>query len=612
MRMRVRRGREGDIISSDSGPAVAAAGTAPAAAARVWRRSRKRPGWLTLLTSAVVLWALARVQLGFDYGDGPHAVGLAMRLADGDRPFVDEMNLQVMGSWPAVPFVWLWMHTVGTDGIVLASRVYFVLLSLLVAHVSWRAIAPVVGRGTSAAVIAIAVIPAAYNLPVVSYNTTPALLLLLATCAIIAAVTRRVAAWAWVGGAALALGAAAHPVTVPTGLLLGVIGLVLLGRSRLALYLLGGAAGAAAVVLIALVTLWGGLDALRATIDFTVDYQSLRPSSGARLRHAVSAYRDSFGWLVPAAAVLCLVAALVPTARAGRSWRVWARTALFVVAGVLLTVAMLRGGLDGPSVVSWSWTSGFTATALVLVLAVPAAILAVRSGDRLSRRVLVLGLPPTLLGIPVIWAMTSASPAWGSTSAVLTPGMVGIFTVLLRDLSRGFKGAVGRPVRWPAAVLSGLVLVLLAASHTLTSYRTPPVADLRTRVTFGINAGLVNSEREVRILADKTRLARQCGRTALDYEQPTGHQLGEVRIVSPIIWLVRFEGANQVVVDWLTTRDAHPDCIFISTRTWPPSPGLLANDPLLRWIQERYVLVGEVDNLDLLRRADLPPAGPAP
>jgi hypothetical protein len=563
-----------------------------------------------LVTSLVVLWALARVQLGFDYGDGAHVVGLAMRLADGDQPFVDELNLQVMGSWPAVPFVWLWMHTVGTDGIILASRVYFVLLSLLVAHLSWRAIAPVLGRGTSAAVIAIAVIPAAYNLPLVSYNTTPALLLLLATCAIIAAVTRRVAVWAWVGGAALALSAAAHPVTLPTGLLVGVIALALLRRSRLAIYLLGGAAGATAVVFIALVTLWGGLDALRATIDFTVDYQSLRPSRDVRLGRAVSAYRRWFGWLVPCAAVVALVAALLPPARPGRSSPVWARAVLFGMAGVLLTIAMLGGGLQTPSVISWSWTSGFTATAVLLVLALPAVILAIRSGDRLVRQVLVLGLPPTLLGIPVIWAMTSASPAWGSTSAVLTPGLVAIFTVLFRDLSRGFVLAFRRPRRWPVAVLSSLVVVLLAASHTLTSYRTPSVQDLRTRVTFGINAGLLNSEQGVRRLADRTRLAHQCGRTALDYEQPTGHQLGEARILSPIIWLVRFESANQVVVDWLTARDAQPDCIFMASRSWPPSPGLLAKDPLIRWIQERYVFAGEADNVTLLRRADLPWAGP--
>jgi hypothetical protein len=327
----------------------------------------------------------------------------------------------------------------------------------------------------------------------------------------------------------------------------------------------------------------------------------------------VNAYREWFGWVVPVAAVVSVVAALVPSVRPGRSWPVWARTALFAVAGALLGVGMLRGGLDSPSVLSWSWTSGLTATAVVLVLALPATIVALRSGDPISRQVLVLGLPPTLLGIPVIWAMTSASPAWGSTAAVLTPGMVGIFAVLLRDLSRGFRLAVGRPLRWPAAGLAGLVVVLLAASHTLTSYRTPsPVPELQTRVTFGINSGLLNSEEEVRILADNTRVAQQCGRTALTYDLGAAHLLADSRIMSPIIWLVRFGHASQVVVDWLTARDAVPDCVLISSKTWPPSAKLLEDDPLLRWIHVRYVLVGEAASLALLHPVAPPPTEPPP
>ncbi|MDV3223469.1 hypothetical protein [Intrasporangium sp.] len=544
------------------------------------------------------------MQLGFDYGDGPHAVGLAVRLADGDRPFIDEMNLQVMGAWPAVPFVWVWTHTVGTDGIILASRVYFVLLSLLVAHVSWRAISPLVGRWTSAVVIAIAVIPAAYNLPLVSYNTTPALLLMLATCSLLAALTRDAVVWAWVGGAALALSAAAHPVTAPTGLLVGVLAIVLLGRRRLSLFVLGGAVGAAAVVLVALMTLWGGLDALRSTIDFTTDYQSLRPSRGSRVRHALEAYRQWSGVLVPSAAAV-VVAALLPTARPGRPWVAWTRAVLLGVTGLLLAMAMLRGGLTSRSIVTASWTSGFTATVLVLILALPAAIVAMRSGDRLLRQVLVLGLPPTLVGIPVIWALTSASPAWGSTASVLAPGLVAVTTVLVRDLRAGFARSVGPDRRWPVVVPVAIIVLQLLVSHTLTSFRSPPLAELRTRVTFGINAGLWNGQEQVRSLAETTRLAQRCGRTALTYEQPTAHLLGEARILSPIIWLVRFEHANQVVVDWLTARDAKPHCILISTRSWPPSPGLLSSDPLLRWIHDRYVFAGQAGNLTLLRRADL-------
>ncbi|HEX6055819.1 MAG TPA: hypothetical protein VFY98_08405, partial [Intrasporangium sp.] len=286
-----------------------------------------------------------------------------------------------------------------------------------------------------------------YNLPLVSYNTVPALLLLLATCAIIAAVTRRVAAGPGSAGPPWR----SVPLPIPHA-----------------------PAGLLAALLIALVTLWGGFEAMRATIDFTVDYQSLRPPRGIRLEHSVSAYRAWFGWLVPAAAVVSQLAASLPSSRPGRAWPVWARTALFAIAAVLLTVGMLRGGLDSPA-----FSPGL--------------------GRVASRR------PPS-----------SASPAWGSISAVLAPGLVGVMIV-----------------------------------QELTA---------------------------------KTRLAECCGRTALVFEQPTAYLLGGARIVSPIIWLVRFEHANQVVVACLTARDATPDCVTMASRDWPPSTELLTEDPLVRWI----------------------------
>ena len=90
---------------------------------------------------------------------------------------------------------------------------------------------------------------------------------------------------------------------------------------------------------------------------------------------------------------------------------------------------------------------------------------------------------------------------------------------------------------------------------------------------------------------------------------PAHPLLGDARILSPIIWIVRFEHANQVVVDWLTARGARPDCILISNRTWPPSAKLLAADPLLRWIHARYVQVGEADNLALLHPLEPSRAG---
>ncbi|HET8987839.1 MAG TPA: hypothetical protein VFN43_04935, partial [Humibacillus sp.] len=118
------------------------------------------------------------------------AVELTMRLARGDQPFRDEMNLQVLGAWPGVPFAWVWLHTVGVTGIVLASRVFFVVLALAVAALAWRAVGGTLGRLTTGVAAVAAVVPTAYNLQLVGYNTTPALLYLVAASSAVGALTR--------------------------------------------------------------------------------------------------------------------------------------------------------------------------------------------------------------------------------------------------------------------------------------------------------------------------------------------------------------------------------------------------------------------------------------
>ncbi len=86
-----------------------------------------------------------RASVGLDLGDGSHVVGLGMRLAQGDLPLADEMNLQALGSLPAVPFVWVWLQVVGNEGVILASRVSFAVVAALAGWVSWRALRPMVG-----------------------------------------------------------------------------------------------------------------------------------------------------------------------------------------------------------------------------------------------------------------------------------------------------------------------------------------------------------------------------------------------------------------------------------------------------------------------------------
>src|SRR5690606_13633620 len=100
------------------------------------RRSRglARPGVVYVrrggLAALGVLGMLLfwRAMLGLDMSDEAHVVALARRVATGAVPFRDEMNIQMLGSLPAVPFTWLWLNVVGTDGLVVASRVFFLVL----------------------------------------------------------------------------------------------------------------------------------------------------------------------------------------------------------------------------------------------------------------------------------------------------------------------------------------------------------------------------------------------------------------------------------------------------------------------------------------------------
>jgi len=90
--------------------------------------------------AALVAFAAWRATIGVDFGDGTHVVALAMRMAQGDQPLADELNLQSLGSVAAVPFTWLWLHLVGVDGIVLASRLFYVVLAALAGILAYRAL----------------------------------------------------------------------------------------------------------------------------------------------------------------------------------------------------------------------------------------------------------------------------------------------------------------------------------------------------------------------------------------------------------------------------------------------------------------------------------------
>jgi hypothetical protein len=538
-----------------------------------------------------------------------------MRLARGDQPFRDEMNLQVLGAWPAVPFVWVWLHTVGLDGIVLASRVYFVVLALGVAALAWRAVGGALGRVTAGMAAVAAVVPTAYNLQLVGYNTTPALLYLVAASSAVGAMVRRSAAsssarwavvWAVVGGAAAALGAVSHPVTAPAGMILLLMS-VLWARGRVRLALVGGAVGAAVVVAALAIALWG-VEHVHETLAFTADYRGEQVDRVGRVA----------GWLAHVGGELAQPAVLVALALGVAAAVALSRRSALAGPLLLGAVALAAGtGLTrGASSATFSvsaWLSPLMALVLSLVL-LPAAIVSAILLRGAAVRLLTIGVIPSAVGVLCVAAFTASSPTWGAVGSCLAPGVFAVIGcalcgVVRLDVPDGAGSAEGRArvAPWSAAAVGSAVLLALCASHLATSFRDGPLGRLDTAAPPGAYAGLLTTARRADDVAAAQAALKSCatpGSSVLAIGYPAAYLMGDVRFDTPVTWLADFGPSTSHLVRWFEQRQAVPDCVVRPARWWQGSGGATDPDadPLRAWVEARYGPAATTPTLVVLRR----------
>ena len=574
--------------------------------------------WGPVLAVAVAAAAIVRARYGVDLSDSSHAVELSLRLAHGDVPFRDEMNVQVLGAWPAVPFVWGWEHLVGLHGIVLASRVWFVLVCLGVAAVCWRAIVPAFGRGTSACALAVALVPAAYNQQVVSYNTTPALMYLLAVSCALGATARCVRCarpYAVSAGAATALGAVSHPVTAPAAAALLVVVVVLLrrrdvtssrsassptGRRDGALGWVSARPGVTAVVAGTLVVgvvvgvlvlaVWGLTD-ISATMAFTDAYQATRPSRWERLGRWTSQVGSSLAgpWVLLAVPLVLLAAA--PAARR-------LRLPLVLLGVAAVTLQALQGGVVSTTYTVLSWLTPLLGTVLVVVLLPVLVVAAVRDRGPVAW-LAVLGVTPTVVGMPFLAAFTSSGPVWGATGAVLAPGLLAVTVAALVHVGT-------RPAK---VAVAGLLLASLGSVHALNSFRDGPPTALVVDAPDGAFAGLRTTAQHRSDLEANQRAVQACARPgdgALDYIHPAAFLYADLRFDTPIVWMDFFGTTSQDVLNWVQRSGRVPECVVAARELWPRYGHhryVDDADPLRDWVVAHYRVVSQTSHIVVLRRA---------
>lgn len=561
---------------------------------------------MLLATVLLVGLALWRVRLGVDLGDGTHVVAQAMRMAQGDQPLTDEMNLQALGSLAAVPFTWVWLQLVGNEAIVLASRVFYVALALAVGTVAYRALRTRLPRAAGFAAVVLMLLPTPYNLLVTSYNTMPVLMLGLAACAGFAALTSRSAGWAACSGVALAVSVLSHPVSLPAAAVLGLSVLLLARGGPVVRGLLVGGGTASVVVLLAL-TVGPGIGALLETVRYTTDYQASRPEPLARLGRSSGRYLDGVVEWRHLPALILAVVALVPRV----PWRGRAAAALgipVVLAVATWWVAPAQAASGEP----FGLYSGTFAMLLVTFLVGPVAVWAHRVGDRDLRMLLLLTAPTALLGTVAFAMATSASIRWGAPVPPLLP--------LLGAVGAGLVLWAGRHGTRVLAVVAAAALVgSLLAVHPLRSFRDGVPGTMSNPVAAGPMAGLQ---------AGGHHAARDCelrhlvetwvgpGDGVFIYSIPGGYAYTEARMQTNLIWLGTFGQANEQTVRWWQETGRVPDVAIVDhpqIRRIGGWEALVADDPVAAYLQEHYHLHAEAPSGQgdayVFRATEAAPAG---
>lgn len=547
------------------------------------RATADRERWgVIVLCLVLVVYAVWRLPLGSDNADGAHVVALALRLARGDRPLVEEMNLQAFGALPAVPFVWVWDTLVGSTALVLASRVWFVVLVAVVGVVVYRALRIGFEPLICAASAAAALVGTPYNLWVVSYSSLPVSCLVAATAAGYAACRTGRARWGVATGAFAAASGAAHAVSAAAGMaLLVVVGLVLLslGRRRALVGLIGG------VVLVAgPVVLWlllvPGVEGVRETLAYTIDYQANRASPTERFASFVWLH-VSFGSTLAAVPALLLAALAAapgpPRVRALAAVALPPATLLVMVPALLAREVSQDGAAAGVSLL------------LFVLAALPAVLVVARKHrDRDLVLLLIPALAVLVVGLPSLVATSSAhsthAPGMAAWAPLTMVCVLGLGRLANRSPTWG---------RWGRATVAGLVVGSVLTLHSLTVFRGSLPQETHVLIGSGPAAGLRGTPCEAdgghQRQAAAALLPQDASR--LIFGSPGDYLHGSGPMDTNILWLSAFGAANQQTVDWIERSGRRPEVVLVNTYTVVNNHGwahLVATDPLVAWVDSGY------------------------
>lgn len=553
---------------------------------------RRLPAVILVLAAIVSLLAVWRSSFGITYLDDATYVATPLRLAQGAVPLADEVSLQAFGYLPAVPAAWLWHALFGATAIVLALRVFYVVLAALVAIAVFRLTVGTLGRVPAAVAAAVPLLAPPYAILSVSYNTSAQLtsVLMLALC--IAALDRtdwRLAAGA---GAAGALTALFYPPLVFAVIAAGLaFAVVARKQPRLAF-----AALACGVAVAAAAGLWLVLVPGIATVRESLGAAAAeRPSSWLIAKLAVQggallrSLAKSALWPMWMLAVLSVA---LP-----RRTRAWALAALPLAAGVPGLLHLARGDAAaawGAQPATWLFT-------LTLAALGPVVWRAATGDDRRSAEWIAIALAFAVVGVPTVFYATASKLSWGVLAVGITP-LAAISVALLVGGVWSESNKAGTALSAISAVAVALVLLFSV------SFKELPPYTLTTRVATGAAKGIATSAERAAEIADAEReLPRfvTAGDRVLVLGAPLGYLIADAVPHTSSIWIPVGE-PNTAAIAYFE-REGSPDVVLVSVPALGDTgrPEKRAT-PLMSWIDDRYRPAGEAGRFAIYVRNEGP------
>jgi len=452
------------------------------------------------ITLGIAAW---RLQFGLDVTEGAFYVALPVRLANGARPFIDELNLAQTSALFVTPFLKAWLLVSGVDGIVLFSRVLNLLMRVLTAGAVFAGARRVISAPVALAASLLTLVFVPLNLAHNSYNSL-GLAGLTAGCFLALNGQRR-----WhhaVSGLCHAIAAVSYP---PFALVVAVFAGIryLRDRRHVLLYL----AGAAVPALILLtVMLPAGTEALARTLRYASASDPRGMTLGACFQTAVISLLAASPrrWLVLLVVIALCLGRRVPALR----------YAAVLVPLVAAMTPYLRFTAPHGTI---TWIGAMGTFALVPLF---------RDAHAQSVFRLII-VPGTIAGLLAATFSSNGYLNFAIGGCVAAQGALVLLLMLVRRES-------------VAILTAGLAAGVLLAQQFAPAgvYRDDDVPLLRHRIASGAFAGICTTEAKAQLLATLQRDLQRYGNATIlfYYDFPAGYLLApQLTPQTTSVWTMR-------------------------------------------------------------------------